>query len=116
MSNTITNRNAASSQPQSWLGRIGRAFKEAFSTPEAPVQRSQTGDHFVKGKPMSESLRLRLASQNAGRGSDGTRGANGHVPGRDTQLIAYLNHISLTGDPTPPEMTPARPSTPTRIS
>jgi hypothetical protein len=106
MSNFRTNTNAASSQPQSWLSRIGQAFREAFSSHELPAPKSQTGDCFMRGTTLSEGLKRRLAAQNAGRGSDGTRGASSQGPSRDAQLVAYLNHISTTGDPMPPAESP----------
>ncbi len=97
------NTNAAQPQPRSLLSRIGSAFREVFSTPEAPVQKPQNGDNFIRGTTLSEGLKRRLAAQNAGRGSDGTRGANSQGPSRDAQLVAYLNHISNTGELTLPD-------------
>ncbi|HSA59258.1 MAG TPA: hypothetical protein VLJ37_06190 [bacterium] len=107
MSNHIAKTNAATSQSPSWLGRIGQAFREAFGSHDLPAPKSQSGDHFIRGTTLSEGLKRRLAAQNAGRSANG-REVNAHPPSRDAHLVAYLNHIVDTGDPTPPDHSPTR--------
>lgn len=93
MSNYIAKTNAASSQPQSWLSRIGQAFREAFSSHEVPEQKKAGTDTFMRGAPLSVAASRRIGALTSGRGSDGTRGANSQGPSRDAYLISVLNTL-----------------------
>ena len=102
MSNTLrTNipQTQVRHQPQAqegFFGKIGRVLKETFATPEVPQQKAAGADNFVMGQPLSIAAQRRLSLQNSGMKAN--RAATGG-PSQDAQLVAYLNHISTTGDP-----------------
>jgi hypothetical protein len=82
-----------------WIGRVKKALGEAFSgAPAAPKQAVFTQDKYVKGTPMRVAAERYLGRVTAGRA--GIAVPAGSVS--DAQLVAYLNHISLTGDPIVP--------------
>jgi hypothetical protein len=105
MSNTIrTQTSTAQTRPQpqaqeGFFGKIGRVLKETFATPEMPAQKAQGQDTFMKGVPaLSVAAARRVDALVAGRNSN-ARNQNPQNPSQDAQLVAYLNHISSTGDP-----------------
>lgn len=97
MSTTIrTQTTAPQTAPrEGFLSRVGRALGELFN-PQAPTTAEKVGpDSYVRGTPLSIAAQRRLTLQNSGRGGVRTTAA----PSQDAQLVAYLNHISRTGDP-----------------
>jgi hypothetical protein len=103
MSNTLRTSTAAPqtrSQPQvreGFFGKIGRVLKETFATPELPAQKVVQTDNYTAGQPFSVAVQRRMALQNSGMKAN--RSAAASAASQDAQLVAYLNHISNTGDP-----------------
>jgi hypothetical protein len=86
--------STSGAQTESLLTRVARYIGEAFS-PGTPAPKETGPDSFVRGQPFSIAAQRRLDLQNSGR----TAGRSTPAPSQDAQLVAYLNHISTTGNP-----------------
>ena len=85
------------------VGGVKRVITETFAAP-APARAATGPDSYVKGQPLSIAAQRRLSLQNSGMKAN--RASNG--ASEDAQLVAYLNHLSNTGDPMPQDVSPTR--------